>query len=219
MNDELRIKIENLIVELINQETKSIRSGRELDKVSSALYKVSQIDNVDQIFTNDNYDSVFNSSVLDRYQYKYIEIIEHEPETDRFSSKYQMELLKKNIINKVFQKLTHESEITHKAYEVSKLEDTIIELEEKLRYSVLEGEVNFMQKVKKYITLPSVLTILVLLVSLIAIYLLGKSAELSIAINFNIGEVIGAVLAGSGIAVAGFSYAMKKPQEDKDNRR
>lgn len=219
MNDKLRTKIEDLIVELINCETRTIREGRDFSKASIALCKLCEVDDLTKLFDDESYDGALSSAMVDKYRYKFVDILKHEPDIDNFSTKYHLEVLKQNVVKKIFEKFTHESELELKAYEVTRLEDKVIELEEKLRYSILEGKIGFMDKVKKYITLPSIIILLVLIISLLSIYLLGKNAELSVAINFNIGEVIGAILAGSGIAVAGFSYAMKKPNEDKENRR
>jgi len=49
---------------------------------------------------------------------------------------------------------------------------------------------------------------------LVSLVILGLTSEITISVDFSVGEIIGALLIGSGIAAAGISYATKRDHEE-----
>ncbi len=125
------------------------------------------------------------------------------------NKKRQIELdLKKDICN-----LNKEKTVL--TANVKELEKSVIHLENKIKIFTENYRKIVLRNVKGIIALL-LLIFSTSIVAYLVYYTIQKSSKIEISISYDLGEILGAIFAGSGVAVAGLAYA--KSVLEKDNK-
>ena len=117
-----------------------------------------------------------------------------------------------------FRRLREDMEVTATASESWKLKQQVIELQAQLEFGKSAKAVTFWDKLNSRINIPYLILLCLAVVLIGGLTLIGLTADMSVSVEFNIGEIIGALLVGTGVAAAGISYATKDRPVERDER-
>lgn len=168
---------------------------------------------ITDLCTNNNPTSVFKDANL-YYKTRLNKILDSYSTHDiqRLESGVYRSSLIETAIFKLIEKTKETYRLQIHSKELQALKNKVNELEFELLYGKPVQEINLIDKITAPINIPY-LMITILSVSILVILILaGLFTEISLNIEVNIGEIIGGILAGTGVAVAGISYANKKPE-------
>lgn len=129
---------------------------------------------------------------------------------------YSKSKLIQRILEEYFRRLTEEIEATTTARESWKLKQRIVDLQAQLEFGKPAASVTFWDRLSTRINISYLILLCLSALLIGGLTILGLSAEMTVNVEFNIGEIIGALLVGTGIAAAGVSYATRDRKAGSD---
>lgn len=210
--DKLEEKISSLIVDYMVKSNSGRREKNDFHKLATFILSMLKAERIDMLFDikGDKYSDYWD------YHWKLDAILQNID--DRYIS--WNDYTKKNIfqsaLTSYFSRITSEIEATATARESWKLKQRIIDLEAQVEFGKPAESVTFWDKLNTRINIPYLILLCLSAVLIGGLTLIGLSADMTVNVEFNIGEILGALLIGTGVAAAGISYATKDGRQDKN---
>lgn len=212
------MNLEDRLVELITKylfhECRSYNGLIERGKQVEFILKVMQIQDLSELFEDSDgnyswkkneYDSTLKSLVSNRSP---------EDLSRINSSRYS---ILRSVLTDTLKRNEEEAEERKAAYETQKLKRRIIDLEAQIEFGKPSEKVGFLDRVTSRVNIPYIIVLLLSVTLIAGLSLIGLTTTMTVNVDFNIGEIIGGLLVGVGVAAAGISYAANnEPRNSND---
>lgn len=214
MNRDLQDQVSGLISSFLIRDARN-RSGETDCKVQAkTIACMLNLKSITSVFDEEAYKGVAPLYRLERYRADLQKILARYDEHDKDS----LDLFKGDVLSEAFCRVlesnTEEAEVKARTRREIEYRSRIFELEEKIEYGKLHGKVTFWDRLNSAINFPYLIVLALIIAMLASLVILGLTSDISISIDFSVGEIIGALLVGSGVAAAGISYATKRDREE-----
>lgn len=214
MNNGLGDQVSNLIAEFLVRDTRRAPDKNNLENQARAMASMMDLDSLTKVFDKNVYQNSHTLYGLEKYHSKLLATLNRFDESDVRS----LDVFKHQIIEKAFLEVLKsnqdEAEIKSLTRKEIEYRSKIFELEEKIKYQKTNGKVSFWDRLNSAVNFPYLVVLLLIISMLGSLIILGLTSEISISVDFSVGEIIGALLVGSGVAAAGISYATKKDHDE-----
>jgi hypothetical protein len=189
-----------------------IRSENDFDIKKQASF-------ITDFFKNTKTTSVFDDANI-TYKIRLNKILDSYPKND--VDRMESDIYRSSLIEKIIFKLIEKTKETHRVQihskETQTLKNKITDLEFELLYGKPAKDIKLIDKITSPINIPYLMITLLSTSILVVLVFVGLITDISLNIEINIGEIIGGILAGTGVAVAGISYANKKPENNSADK-
>lgn len=211
--DELEKKISSLIADYQVKSNRDYRGNYNHAKLAASLFSMLNAESMDKIFElkDDGH-----SSDLWEYRSKLNAILHNIRDRSISWNDNTKRNVFEGVLETYLSRITSEIEASTTARESLKLKQKIIDLEAQLEFGKPAKSVTFLDKLSTRINLPYLILLCLSAVLIGGLTLIGLSADMTVNVEFNIGEILGALLIGTGVAAAGVSYATKDRRTDND---
>ncbi|MDC8804176.1 hypothetical protein PRZ61_12060 [Halomonas pacifica] len=214
MDNNLESQVSILISEFLVRDTRRAYRKSNLDIQAQAMASMVDLESLTNVFDKNAHEKSTDLYGLDEYRSRLRAIFNRFHERDVES----LDLFKHRILAKAFSEVLRsnqdEAEIKSLTRKEIEYRNRIFELEEKIKYQKLNGKVSFLDRLNSAVNFPYLVVLLLIIAMLVSLVILGLTTEISISVDFSVGEIIGALLVGTGVAAAGISYATKKDRNE-----
>lgn len=214
---DLEDKLSNLTTKYLFHECRSYNGLIERNKQVEFILRIMQIQDLSEVFLGvelkhswkgNEYDSALKTLVSNR-----------SPEDFNRLNSNRSQMLR-TILSDTFKRSEEEAEERKAAYETQKLRKRIIDLESQIEFGKPIEEVGFIDRISTRVNIPYLLVLLLVITLIAGLSLIGLTTTMTVNVEFSIGEIIGALLVGTGVAAAGVSYAANnKPKFSNDSEQ
>lgn len=208
--DELEEKISSLITDYLVKSNRDYRGNYNHQMLAKSLFDMLNAKSVDKIFDENN------SSYSTEYRTKLDTILQNRRTLSISWHDYTKQKILVSVLTSYVSRIAREIEASTTARESWKLKQKIIDLEAQLEFGKPAASVTFWDKLNTRINIPYLILLCLSVVLIGGLTLVGLSADMTVNVEFNIGEILGALLIGTGVAAAGVSYATKDRRKDSD---
>jgi len=211
--DELEEKISSLIADFLVKSNRDYKGNYDHHMLAKSLLSLLSAERMDKIFEfeDDRY-----STNLWEYRNKLDAILKNRSLSSVSWHNHTKQKILESTLTSYFRRITYEIEALATARESRVLKQKIIDLEAHLEFGKSAESVTFWDKLNTRINLPYLILLCLSVVLIGGLTLVGLSADMTVNVEFNIGEIIGALLIGTGVAAAGVSYATKDRRTNND---
>ncbi|MDP2127396.1 MAG: hypothetical protein Q8K97_08450 [Pseudohongiella sp.] len=208
---ELEAKVSSLIADYLVKSNRDHKGSYDHYMLATSLLSMLSADSMSKVFEikDSNYS-------IDEYNRKLNAILQNIRDHSISWSDYTKQKIFGNALETYFSRITSEIEASATARESWRLKQKIIDLEAQLEYGKPANSVNFLDKLGSRVNIPYLILLCLSAVLIGGLTLVGLSADMTVNVEFNIGEILGALLIGTGVAAAGVSYATKARRTDTD---
>lgn len=210
--DELEEKISSLITDYLVKSNRDYRGNYNHQMLAKSLFAMLNAKSVDKIFDEDK----DNSSDLLEYRIKLDTILQNKRTLSISWHDYTKQKILVSVLTSYVSRIAREIEASTTARESWILKQKIIDLEAQLEFGKPAASVTFWDKLNTRINIPYLILLCLSVVLIGGLTLVGLSADMTVNVEFNIGEILGALLIGTGVAAAGVSYATKDRRTDNE---
>lgn len=210
----LEDRLVGLIAKYLFHECRSYNGLIERGKQVEFILKVMQIQDLSELFEDSDvkyswkkneYDSTLKSLVSNRSP---------EDLSRVNSSRYS---ILRSVLTDTLKRNEEEAEERKAAYETQKLRRRIIDLEAQIEFGKPSEKVGFLDRVTSRVNIPYLIVLLLSVTLIAGLSLIGLTTTMTVNVDFSIGEIIGGLLVGAGVAAAGISYAANnEPRNSND---
>jgi len=216
---ELEERLKNLVVQYIFHELRSYKGSIEKEKLSAFLTHVLTIEKLEEAFDYDLLSEIGCHSHWD-YKPKLDSLVASRKPEEIERLNLSRTKLYKEIIQEVMEKLDDEVEVRLCAHETRRLRSRIADLEAQLEFGKPLEAVGFFDKLSSRVNLPYLIMLLLSITLIAGLSVLGLTTTMTVNVEFSVGEIIGALLVGTGVAAAGISYAANNTKDGQpDNEQ
>ena len=213
--DELYDKIAKLVSDYLVKSTRTFRGNFDFKRQSEVLISMVRAKEIKEIFS---FEGDKSYSDADSYRSKLHVLIENRDERDISWGSWQKERVFTQAIADFLARVADEVEASASAAESWRLKQKIADLEAQLEFGKPAAEVSFWDKLSTRINVPFVIVLCLAVVLIAGLTIVGLNAEMTVNVDFNIGEIIGGLLVGTGVAAAGVSYATRNTPSNEERR-
>lgn len=214
MNKDLHEQVSRLISDFLIRDTRNRSGETDCGLQAQTAACMLNLDSMTSVFDEEVYRGVAPLYKLERYRADLRKTLARYDEHDKDS----LNLFKRDVLSEAFYRVLEsnkeEAEAKARARREIEYRNRIFELEEKIEYGKLHGKVTFWDRLNSAINFPYLIALALIIAMLASLVILGLTSEISISVDFSVGEIIGALLVGSGVAAAGISYATKRDREE-----
>ena len=185
----------------------------ERKKQAKALVKMFYAKDLRCLFEDE--ENGYSSPSID-YQEKLNRIIANRNERELDWANNSKRKIFENIVREVIERMSEEAESRKSAHETWRLKQQIEDLKAQVEFGKPAGAVTLWDRLNTRVNLPYLVILGLVVVLLGGLVLLGMTATMTVNVEFSVGEIIGSLLVGTGVAAAGISYATRN-REGKTN--
>ncbi|THF67075.1 hypothetical protein E6C76_01420 [Pseudothauera nasutitermitis] len=204
---------------------KQFRSGRgrfDHTKQAAELIRMISTKHISGIFSQDeNRHSSSYQTHRERlgYEEKLEILIKNHSENSIEWADRQKKSVFEKAVSDFLERIGKEFETTTSAREAWQSKERIAELEAQIEFGKPAAQVTFWDRLNTRINLPYMIILCLSVVLIGGLTIIGLNASMTVNVEFNVGEILGALLVGTGVAAAGVSYATRdriKPPQDRE---
>ncbi|WP_217511768.1 hypothetical protein [Vibrio metschnikovii] len=199
---------------LIHDCRELIRGKFDVQTQADFVTKLTKIKHFSEAFEGTSY----SYGVTEEYESKLIKILENRSELEikqLHRNKYEVIKL---ILTELLIKTSEEASERKNMYEQQVLKNKILELEAQIEFGKGISEVTLFDRVTSRVNLPYFIILILMIVIIFGLSMVSLTTTMTVNVDFSIGEIIGGLLIGSGVAAAGISYATKVKTGDDELR-
>ncbi len=210
----LEDRLADLITKYLFHECRSYNGMIERGRQVEFILKIIQIQDLSELFADsershswqkNEYDLTLKSLVANRRPEDLCRIS---------SSRYS---ILRSVLTDTLKRNEEEAEERKAAYETKKLRRRIIELETQIEFGKPLEKVGFLDRITSRVNIPYLIVLLLSITLIAGLSLIGLTTTMTVNVDFSVGEIIGGLLVGAGVAAAGISYAANnEPRNSND---
>lgn len=210
--DVLSERIADLAVKYLMAENRNYDGVIDRKQQAEALISMITCEDIRNIFSF----SHKSYSNLNRYELFLESLLENRNESDIDSANRMRSYLFEKIVRDFIERIEDEVHARHEAKETLRLRRQIEELRAQLEFGKPSKDVTLWNRLNSRVNLPYLVILCLAVVLVGGLVVLGFTAKMAVNVDFNVGELIGGLLVGTGAAAAGISYATRN-HESGDN--
>jgi hypothetical protein len=170
------------------------------------ILKIIQIKDLSELFLEsersysweeNNYNSTLKSIISNR----------RPEDLSRLNSSITRHSILRSVLINTLERNEEEAEERKSAFETQKLRKRIIDLEAQIEFGKPSEKVGFLDRITSRVNIPYLIVLLLSVTLIAGLSLIGLTTTMTVNVDFSIGEIIGGLLVGAGVAAAGISYA------------
>lgn len=211
--DDLEKKVSLLISDYLIKSNRNYSQNLDHKAQANCILAMLSSDSLEGIF---EFEDKNYSLDLKEYKRKLDAILNNRKEQSFSWNSYTKSIIFESVLNDYFSRLTNEIEASATARESWKLKQKVIDLQAQIEFGKPASDVTFLDKLNARINLPYLILLCLSIVLIGGLTLIGLTADMTVNVEFNIGEILGALLVGTGVAAAGVSYATRDRQSDNE---
>ncbi|MFZ3018873.1 MAG: hypothetical protein WA056_10495 [Gallionella sp.] len=205
MND-LGEKIKDLAIKYLLAEMRDYRGAINRDKQAEKLVQLIKAERIENLF----YFGEKEISGPEReYQYQLDKLCSNRNQQDIERANREKQEIYEQIVHDVLDKTNDEGKTQGLANDAWRLNRQIEDLRAEIEFGKPANSVTFWDRLNSRVNLPYLVIFCLVIVLIGGLVLIGMTATMTVNVEFNVGEIIGGLLVGTGVAAAGVSYATK----------
>ncbi len=214
------MRLEEQIAELLSkyliQECRELIRGKlDIQRQTDFVARLSNIKHFSETFEDTSYSY---ESTAREYKVKLTTILENRSDSEVERLHRKKDEVIKIVLTELLIKTSEEASERKNMYEQQVLKNKILELEAQIEFGKGLGDVTFFDKVTSRVNLPYFIILILMIVTIFGLSVVSLTTTMTVNVDFSIGEIIGGLLVGSGVAAAGISYATKDKTGDYESR-
>lgn len=213
--DYLHENITTLATDFLIKKTRGYGGKIDYEKQAVALINMIQAEKISEIFSF--HDSNLSSSATE-YSAKLNCLLSNIDERSISWATWHKKQVFTSVITNLLRRMASEVEASTSAAESWATKQKIFDLEAQVEFGKPANAITFWDKLNTRINLPYLILLCLSAVLIAGLTLIGLSAEMTVNVEFNVGEILGGLLVGTGVAAAGISYAARD-QTSKNERQ
>ncbi|EPU8086835.1 hypothetical protein ACV0LO_003354, partial [Vibrio cholerae] len=219
MMKSLKMRLEEQVAELMSKYL--IHECREL--IRGKFDVTRQTDFVSRLANVRHFSDAFgyirySYEGTEEYEKKLALILENRSDSEIERLHRNKDEVLKIVLTELLLKTSEEASERKNMYEQQVLKNKILELETQIEFGKGTREVTIFDKVTSRVNLPYFIILILMIVIIFGLSLVSLTTTMTVNVDFSIGEIIGGLLVGSGVAAAGISYATKDKSGDDEPR-
>ncbi|MES9994079.1 MAG: hypothetical protein ABW098_19175 [Candidatus Thiodiazotropha sp.] len=207
---DLSERIKDLGVKYLVAETRDYNGRTDQAKQGKELALMLSVQKVESLFRYGEDDSRWERR---NYQGKLDKIIENRSHDQIERANSDRQEIFENIVREVISRMADEAESRASAQDAWRLQKQIDNLKAQLEFGKPAASVTLWDRLNTRVNLPYFVILCLAVVLLGGLVLVGMTATMTVNVEFSVGEIIGSLLVGTGVAAAGVSYATKDRKE------
>ena len=214
---DLGEKIKDLAVKYLLAETRNYNGITDNEEQAKELLHILSAKHIAEIFSLDRGEGKYNFS---RAEYKNAleKIISNRNERElELANNGKQEILRK-VVQEVIERMSEEAKAQGSANDSWKLKKQMADLKAELEFGKPLDAVTFWDRLNSRVNLPYLVILCLAVVMIGGLVFIGLTATMTVNVEFNIGEIIGSLLVGTGVAAAGVSYATRNKDENQSDK-
>jgi hypothetical protein len=208
---ELSERIKDLAVKYLVAETRTYGGALDREKQVRALVYMIEADHISNIFdfVKDNYGR--ERECKDQFE----RLLANRNEQTISWANNEKRTIFEQVIKALLSKTEDEAQAKGAARDEWRLKKQIEDLRAQVEFGKPAHEVTLWNRLNSRVNIPYLIILFLVVVLLGGLVLIGMTATMTVNVEFSVGEIIGALLVGTGVAAAGVSYATR----DKEKRQ
>ncbi|HHF2984077.1 TPA: hypothetical protein ACPJ0P_000003 [Vibrio alginolyticus] len=199
---------------LIHECRELIRGKFDVQRQTDFVARLTNIRHFSKTFE----DICYSDRVAKEYEKKLTTILENRSDSEVERLHRNKDEVIKIVLTELLIKTSEEASERKNMYEQQVLKNKILELEAQIEFGKGTSEVTLFDKVTSRVNLPYFIILILMVVIIFGLSIVSLTTTMTVNVDFSIGEIIGGLLVGSGVAAAGISYATKDKAEDDKSR-
>lgn len=213
--NELGERIKDLAVKYLIAETRNYNGIIDKEKQAKALMAMlgkSQIKNLfdfgkETCSREQDYQNQLESLLANRNQ-----------QTIEWANQEKGEIFQK-VVRELIEKTEDEAQSKGAARDAWNLRKQIEDLNAELEFGKPASAVTFWDRLNSRVNLPYLVILCLAVVLIGGLVLIGMTATMTVNVDFSVGEIIGGLLVGTGVAAAGISYATREKEQSRGDNQ
>lgn len=219
MND-LSERIKDLAVKFLIAETRDYRGATDKPKQTKALVTMLRASRIESLFDlpENSFARTETFPNKKEYQESLEKLLDNRNQSTIKMSNYELEEILQTVVKEVIDRTEDEAQSRATGRDVWELKKQIEDLKAELEFGKPARAVTFWNRLNSRANLPYLIVLFLVAILIGGLVLISTTATMTVSVEFSVGEIIGGLLVGTGVAAAGISYATKdkgKPQENK----
>lgn len=201
---DLKERVADLVVKYLFHECRTYNGLLDQKKQAEFIVQVANIFDIARLFKQVELASRWKEN---HYEKTLQQLFENRDPDEWKELDANRTALLTTILTETLKRTNEEAEERKNAYEEQKLRKRIIDLEAQIEFGKPLEKVGFWDRLTSRVNLPYFIVLLLAITLIAGLSVIGMTATMTVNVDFSIGEIIGGLLVGTGIAAAGISYA------------
>lgn len=212
--DYLHENIATLATDFLIKKTRDHQGKVDNERQAEAFISMIQTVGIHDIFSFE--DGNLNESALG-HKLKLNSLISNIDEHSIHWTTHDKKIIFKRVLRDVLERMKSETEASIAAAESWSIKQKILDLEAQVEFGKPASAVTLWDKLNMRINIPYLILLCLSAVLIAGLTLIGLTAKMTVNVEFNIGEILGSLLVGTGVAAAGISYATRDRERKNEN--
>lgn len=214
MND-LSERIKDIVVKYLIAETRSYTGVIDKEKQAKALVAMIGAGHIKSLFefSKDTY------SREKEYQSQLEKLLANRNQQTIESANNERQEIFQKVIRELIDRTEDEAQSKGAAKDAWKLRKQIDDLKAELEFGKPASAVTFWDRLSSRVNLPYLVILSLVVVLVGGLVFIGMTATMTVSVDFSIGEIIGGLLVGTGVAAAGISYATRDAEQARSDNQ
>lgn len=212
--NELSERIKELAVKYLIADTRDYNGRTDTAKQAKELFQMLSVKNLEALFMFNEKDY---SSSRREYQSKLDKVIANRNEQEIHWANNSRQEIFENVIREVINRMAEEAEAKGSAQDAWRMQKQIDDLKAQVEFGKSAESVTLWDRLNSRVNLPYFVVLCLVVVLLGGLVLVGMTATMTVNVEFSVGEIIGSLLVGTGVAAAGVSYATRNREERQND--
>jgi len=214
MND-LGNNVKELAVKYLLAEMRDYRGSIDRNKQAKELVRLLNVECIEKLFYSGKEK---DDHLKIEYQVKLEKLFSYRNERDIDSLNTQKHEIYEQIVSEVLEKTNDEGKAQGSANNSWELNKQIADLRAIIEFGKPASAVTFWDRLNSRVNLPYLIILMLVVVLIGGLVLIGMTANMTVNVDFSVGEIIGGLLVGTGVAAAGVSYATRDKVRENNEK-
>lgn len=213
--DDLQTQIAELLTDYLLKVTRGNNGDFDHVKQANVLMHMVQAPQLASVF---QFDYASHINQLDAYNEKLQALLQNRDEQTRHRANQSKRAVFENALANALVRMREEHQITFAARDTWRLKQQIADLQAMLEFQKPLKQVTFWDRLIHRLNFPYLMVLVLAIVLIAGLAILGMNTTMTVNVEFSVGDILAALLVGTGVAAAGISYATRdRPAPDGSN--
>lgn len=204
--DELQTQIADLLTDYLLKVTRAYNGDFDHAKQANVLMHMVHAPQLANVF---QFEQASHTNKLAVYDDKLQVLLQNRDEQTRHWANQSRKAVFEKALANVLVRMREEHEITFAARDTWRLKQQIADLQARLEFDKPPQDITWWDRLTHRLNFPYLMVLVLAIVLIAGLAILGMNTTMTVNVEFSVGEILAALLVGTGVAAAGISYATR----------